>query len=464
MAKTIVGMMENMRQAQEVVTDLRENRFDKDSINLIGSHLEEGTVETQDTKDIKKKDAARGAATGAGAGAAIGGLAGFVAGLTALTIPGIGPLVAMGPLAATLAGGGVGAVAGGIVGALTKMGVPEKDAQYYHEGIRRGGVLVTVAAPDDRAEVAASIMEKHGAIDIDRRSESWKREERTGTEADDTRFAGTESRFEGTGTSMREGTATGTNFRDSTTGEERVIPVVEEDLVVGKREVPGQTVRVYSHISEVPVEESVTLREEHATVERRPVDRPATESDMQTFREESVEVRETREEPVVSKQARVKEEVVVGKDATSRMETVRDTARKTDIEVERGATGVTGSPSRMEGETETVGTGLAGSRSDMRTGTSETALRDTGVTTDLSDDEDYRRHYQSTFGGKDADWETYRSAYHYADEDSEALRYRGRDFNEVEEDLHRSWDSSHPGTWARFKEAIRYGWNRSRRH
>jgi hypothetical protein len=88
-------------------------------------------------------------------------------------------------------------------------------------------------------------------------------------------------------------------------------------------------------------------------------------------------------------------------------------------------------------------------------------LRDTGVTTDLSDDEDYRRHYQSTFSGK-GDWETYRSAYHYADEDSEGRRFRGRDFNEVEEDLHRSWDSSHPGTWAKFREAIRYGWDRSR--
>jgi stress response protein YsnF len=166
-------------------------------------------------------------------------------------------------------------------------------------------------------------MERHGAIDIDRRSETWKREGWSGSEAHDAHFGETR-RTEGVERGMGEGTATGTNYREgrthfregatdireggsdfreggSTAGQERVIPVVEEDLKLGKREVPGQTVRMYSHVTETPVEERVDLHEERVSVERRPVDRPATE--LESFKEGSVEVRETREEPVVSKEA-----------------------------------------------------------------------------------------------------------------------------------------------------------------
>jgi stress response protein YsnF len=82
------------------------------------------------------------------------------------------------------------------------------------------------------------------------------------------------------------------------------------------------------------VSESVNLREEHATIERRPVDRPATVADL---KEGFVEVRETAEEPVVAKTARVVEEVIVGKESSNRTETVNDTVRGTDVEVERVA-------------------------------------------------------------------------------------------------------------------------------
>jgi uncharacterized protein (TIGR02271 family) len=108
--------------------------------------------------------------------------------------------------------------------------------------------------------------------------------------------------------------------------------VVREDLAVGKREVQTGGVRVYSRLTTTPVSETVQLREEHASVERRPVDRPATPADL---KEDCVEVRETSEQPVVSKTARVVEEVVVGKEATARTETINDTVRGTQVEVER---------------------------------------------------------------------------------------------------------------------------------
>ena len=115
---------------------------------------------------------------------------------------------------------------------------------------------------------------------------------------------------------------------------EQVLQVVEESLALGKREVQRGGVRVFSHLTERPVEESINLHEEHVTVERHAVNRPVDANTFNTVKEGVIEVRETAEVPVVSKEARVVEEVVVGKQATDRVETVRDTVRRTDVEVE----------------------------------------------------------------------------------------------------------------------------------
>jgi uncharacterized protein (TIGR02271 family) len=116
---------------------------------------------------------------------------------------------------------------------------------------------------------------------------------------------------------------------------EYTLPVIEEELSVGKRTVERGGVRVYSRVTETPVEETVQLREEHVTVERRPVNRAVTDADVSAFKEGTIEVTETAEEAVVAKQARVVEEVVVGKQVEERTETVRDTVRRTDVEVEQ---------------------------------------------------------------------------------------------------------------------------------
>jgi uncharacterized protein (TIGR02271 family) len=120
-------------------------------------------------------------------------------------------------------------------------------------------------------------------------------------------------------------------------GQQARVPVVEEELKIGKREVEtGGGVRVQTNVQEKPVEEKINLREEHVRVERHPVDRPATQADVnQALHGRTVEVRERSEQPIVQKEARVVEEVVVGKEATQRTETVRDTVRKTDVEVEQ---------------------------------------------------------------------------------------------------------------------------------
>ncbi len=116
---------------------------------------------------------------------------------------------------------------------------------------------------------------------------------------------------------------------------EVTLPVIEEEIRIGKREVERGGVRVSSHVTERPVEQTVTLREEQVNVERRPVDRAVTQADAAAMKEGTFEVTTMAEEAVVAKQARVVGEVVVSKDATERQETVRDTVRRTDVDVEQ---------------------------------------------------------------------------------------------------------------------------------
>ena len=115
--------------------------------------------------------------------------------------------------------------------------------------------------------------------------------------------------------------------------KEAVIPVVEEELRVGKREVEKGGVRVTSNVTETPVEEEVRLREERINVERRPVNRPVSNAD-NAFQSGTIEVTESAEEAVVAKNARVVEEVVVNKDVQERTERVQDTLHRTDVDVE----------------------------------------------------------------------------------------------------------------------------------
>jgi uncharacterized protein (TIGR02271 family) len=117
--------------------------------------------------------------------------------------------------------------------------------------------------------------------------------------------------------------------------EEQHIPLVEEELRVGKREVSRGGARVRSYVTETPVHEQVRLRNEHIDIERRAVDQPLSAADADAFRERSIEVTATGEEAVVAKNTRVVEEVVVSKTADERIEDVADTVRRTEVDIDR---------------------------------------------------------------------------------------------------------------------------------
>jgi uncharacterized protein (TIGR02271 family) len=225
--------------------------------------------------------------------------------------------------------------------------LPDEDRHTYAEGMRRGGYLVSVHASDADYERVIDILDDEGTIDIDERASSWRSEGWTGSSD-----VGTSDVLSGstanltTGSSTTSGTAAGTGAglgatsmnttEQRTTSGDEVIPVAEEQLHVGKRDVSHGRVRIRSYVVERPVSEQVSLREEHVAVERRPVSGTTQTGTLggDPFQERTIEVEERGEEAVVSKEARVVEEVVVRKEAEQRTETISDTVRRTEVDVE----------------------------------------------------------------------------------------------------------------------------------
>jgi hypothetical protein len=170
MAKTIVGSFDSFDEAQRVARELLTEGFASSDINVVASNVR-GEFRNDDR--IAVTDTSN-AATGAVAGGVLGGAAGIAVSLMGLTLPGLGPIIAAGPLAAALSGAGAGVIAGGLIGSLTELGVSSTDAEYYAEAVRRGGALVTVRADEDVADRAVDIMREHNAVDIDKRSAMWR--------------------------------------------------------------------------------------------------------------------------------------------------------------------------------------------------------------------------------------------------------------------------------------------------
>jgi uncharacterized protein (TIGR02271 family) len=222
---------------------------------------------------------------------------------------------------------------GGISGFFNSLfGGDETTVNNYTNAANEADAILTVQVDsDERARQAAAILDRHGAIDVDERGAQYSGQNYGQSTSNQQNFTETANRTETAGT-----TENYANNERSTS-----IPVIEEQLEVGKQEVERGGARIRSRIVEKPVEANVRLREEHVVVNRHPVNRAVTDADMANFKEGDIELRERAEEAVVSKQARVVEEVEVGKQVTEREETIRDTVRRTDVDVQETDTDVT---------------------------------------------------------------------------------------------------------------------------
>ena len=185
-------------------------------------------------------------------------------------------------------------------------GGDEHAHHHYATGVNSGGALLTAKVDDGKAEQVAATLEEYGARGIEGATNS-------------------------TGVAQTPAYAASA----ATTSGETAIPIVEEELVVGKREVNRGGVRIYSHMVERPVDADVNLREEHINVERRAVNRPATAADFAAGSGSAIELTATGEEAVVGKKSRVVEEVLAGKQSSEHTQAIHDTVRKTEVDVEQ---------------------------------------------------------------------------------------------------------------------------------
>ena len=184
-------------------------------------------------------------------------------------------------------------------------GGDEHAHHHYATGVNAGGALLTATVEDSEAEGVADTLREYGAKEIEGGSQT-------------------------TATALPAYSAAGAT---NTTGE-TAIPIIEEELVVGKRQVDRGGVRVYSHVVERPVAADINLREEHINVERRPVNRPATAADFAAGSGATFELSATGEEAVIGKTSHVVEELVVGKQSSEHTQAIHDTVRKTEVDVE----------------------------------------------------------------------------------------------------------------------------------
>ncbi len=297
---------------------------------------------------------------------------------------------------------------------LEREGIPSDEANYYVEGLAGGGALVSVRAEEADTNRAVEIMNRYAntgdadydSLDADRDVDYVANRDVAPVDTDldtDISEAGYDTARPVTTevTDRDRGTAT----RDM--DDEARLEVVEERLQIGKREVNRGGVRVRRVVSETPVEEQVTLRDETIEVDRRVVDRAVDGSDTDLFTEKTYEFSETDEEAVVAKEARVVEEIVIDKSVEERTETVRDTVRRTDVEVEQ-----------LSG----------GDRSGS------------------------------------ASYDEADPSYTYAQTMSSDARYSDREWNDVESDVRTDWESKNEGgVWDDVKDSIRNAWGRNRR-
>jgi len=326
MAQTVIGIFDNSNQAQNAVQQLVSSGVSRDNIDIADASAYNSSTDYNDRDNDNDND----------------GIGGFFSSL---------------------------------------FGMDDDDSRKYSHVARRGCTVTVHTQSNDESERVADLLDQYGAVDVDEQASRYGYAGSTGTASANLGSGatglglgasdmGTGTVASGMGaTNMGMGTTdltpsgttstglnsvnmdagattsgTGLNNTDAdfdrtdinrdNLNTNQAIPVIEENLQVGKREVETGGVRVRSRIVERPVEEHLRLREERVNIQRNPVNRPVSDADLNNFREGTIEVTEHAEVPVVNKEARVVEEITLGKEVTERDEVVRDTVRKTEVDVD----------------------------------------------------------------------------------------------------------------------------------
>jgi uncharacterized protein (TIGR02271 family) len=272
-----------------------------------------------------------------------------------------------------------------------KKSMNDRDVDFYIDCVENdGSTLVIVDSEEGKVSKAAEILSKHGMVDADQRAQAH-------------------AKAHGKKDVLRD-------YKDS----DQVMKVVQESLEVGKREVERGRVRVYNRITSKEVEEKVGLRDETIHVQRRAVDRPAEAGTVdELFKERSFEVREVDEEAVVSKVARVLEEVVVSKEVAQRVQTIRDTVRRSDVEVE-----------------------------EIHSHPAFESL-----------DKKLHDYYAASLAKSGHKYDDYLPAFKFGYSLATSEHTHDRSWADLEASVRKNWEQKNPGTWGTYKTAIHHAFD-----
>ena len=437
MAKTVVGLFDTFTDAQNVIQELTSAGFSRSDISLLANDArgEYSTMRSVgDTGDTGESGAGEGAAAGAVGGGVLGGVLGLLVGVGALAIPGIGPVLAAGPLAAalgtagasTLVGAGIGAAAGGVIGALVGAGIPEEDASFYAEGVRRGGTLVVVKSSDDMANRAYDILQRYGAVDVDKRSGEYRSsgwnsfDPNSGPYASDAENKWDRSSKLGTTGGAVAGAATGAAI-GSVGG-----PI---GTAIGgiAGAVTGAGVGAAGDVAGETVEEGDTgmSRDYDATTSSTSTSyTPTGRTDVDDKWRES-----------------------------SKLGTAGGTAAGAATGAAIGSVG---------GPVGTVIGGLAGAAAGAGVGAAGDVAGESAEDYFSRYDNDFRTHYQSYGANSGYSYDQYQPVYRYGYGLASDATYRDYDWDRLEPEARSRWEERNPGTWDRFKDSVRYAWERAR--
>jgi stress response protein YsnF len=293
---------------------------------------------------------------------------------------------------------------------LTSRGIPEDEANFYSEGVRRGGAIVVARVHDTNVDMAVDIMARHNPVRYEDRAKTYQSEGFSNYDADAPAYTDEEI------------TKERSRFADEAKQRMRE---VEENLKVGKREYVAGGVRVHKYVDTENVSETLRLRHEHVDVDRKNVNRALTPEEAdRAFTEDTVELVERAEEAVVNKEARVTGEVAVGKDVEYEDKTITDTLRSTRIEVEQ-----------LAGEFEKHGPV-------------------------------FEEHYATAYASTDNDFDYYKPAYQYGYAAGQTENYRDYDYDKVEphlrDDYNTRYGKNDDSAWDNVKDAVRHGYHKAK--
>jgi uncharacterized protein (TIGR02271 family) len=354
MKRSALCLVDTEDQAAAIVERLKSAGFSDNDISVL--FPDKGS--TRDFAHKKETKMPEGATIGASTGGAVGGTIGLLAGIGALAIPGLGPFIAAGPIMAALSGGAIGAGVGGLTGALVGLGIPEYEAKRYEGKVKEGGILISVHSEiNDEINRAKNIFKLGGANDISSTGEAHsdvKAQDVSDTGDPTSRevspgndIALSRDSTSGIGEASPARTAdqpyqaqhsvsetpAGTQPRES--GDEIVaeVPLSEEEVKVGKRTVGAGEVNLQKKVSTEQVNVPVELKREDVVIERVPA-HETEPAGKEPFQEERVEVPLSREEPVVEKETRVTGGVRVRKTEGTERETIQESVRREDIDID----------------------------------------------------------------------------------------------------------------------------------